>query len=148
MCLLTKKRHFANLTSLWSLMSSVGTLIMLCTTFLLFLITVLPFILRTERPPPCTDDCLEIHSGRENHLFKQILCSNSTSNLPLAKKFHFVLDRLDESKLTHLLWIADVQTTRVHLKEQVRETKLLAMDNKSCLNFAIICDPLDPDQVL
>jgi hypothetical protein len=53
--------------------------------------------------------------------------------------FHVVLDRLDESKLTHLLWIADVQTTRVHFEEQVRETKLFVMDNKSRLNFAIIC---------
>jgi hypothetical protein len=68
--------------------------------------------------------------------------------LLLAKKFYVVLDHLDESKLTHLLWIADVQTTRVHLKEQVRETKLLVMNRKSHLNFAIICDPVDFDQVL
>jgi hypothetical protein len=44
-------------------------------------------------------------------------CSSSTSNLPLAKKFHVVLDHLDESKLTHFLWIADVQATWMHLKE-------------------------------
>jgi hypothetical protein len=44
--------------------------------------------------------------------------------------------------------IADVQTTRGHLEEQVRETKLLMIDDKSPLNFAIICDPVDFDQVL
>jgi hypothetical protein len=73
---------------------------------------------------------------------------SSTGNLPLAKKFHVVLDRLDESKLTHFLWIADVQTTWVYFNEQVRETKLLAMDDRSHLNFAIIYDPVDLDQVL
>jgi hypothetical protein len=91
----------------------------------------------------CTDKCPEICSGRENHLFKQILCLSSTSNLPLAKKIHVVLDRQDEFRLTHFLWIADVQTTWVHFKEQVRETTLLAMDNKSHLNFTIKCDPID-----
>jgi hypothetical protein len=94
----------------------------------------------------CTDNCL--HGGWVNHLFEQIFCLSSTGNLPLAKKFHVVLDHLDESKLTYFLWIADVQTTWVHIKEQVRETKLLAMDDKSCLNFAIICDTMDLDQVL
>jgi hypothetical protein len=59
-----------------------------------------------------------------------------------------IVDHLDETKLTHLLWIADVQTTQVHFEEQVRETKLLAMDDKSCLNFAIICDLIDVNQVL
>jgi hypothetical protein len=87
----------------------------------------------------CTDKCPEIHSGRENHLFKQILCLSSTSNLPLAKKFHVVLDRQDESRLTHFLWIADVHATWVHFKEQGKETTLLAMDNKSY----VICDPID-----
>jgi hypothetical protein len=53
-----------------------------------------------------------------------------TGNLLLAEKFHVVLNHLVEYKLTHLLWVADVQTTWVHFKEQVRETKLLAMDNK------------------
>jgi hypothetical protein len=66
----------------------------------------------------------------------------------LLKSFHVVLDRLDESKPTHLLWIADVQTTWVHFKEQVRETKLLAMEDGSHLSFAIICDPIDLNQVL
>jgi hypothetical protein len=70
----------------------------------------------------CTDNCPEICKGRENHLFKQ---SCSTGNLPLAKKFHVVLDHLDESKLTHLLQIADVQTTQVHLKEHVRKKHVL-----------------------
>jgi hypothetical protein len=41
-----------------------------------------------------------------------------------------------------------MQTTWVHFEEQVRETKLLVMDNKSHLNFTIICDPIDLDQVL
>jgi hypothetical protein len=41
-----------------------------------------------------------------------------------------------------------VQTARVHFEEQVRETKLLTMDDKSHLNFAIVCDPIDLDQVL
>jgi hypothetical protein len=59
-----------------------------------------------------------------------------------------LLDHLDESKLTHLLWMADVQITWVHFKEQVRKTKLLAVDDKNCLNFAIICDPIDCNQVL
>ncbi len=158
-----KKTSIANSTSQWSLMSSMGTLIILCTTFLPFLLTVLPFILRMEhhfgglyilkcnittQDTTCTDNCPEIHRGKENHLFKQILCLNSTGNLPLAKKFHVVFDYLDESKLTHLLRIADVQTTRVHFEEQVRETKLLAMDDKSCLNLAIICNPVDFNQVL
>jgi hypothetical protein len=83
----------------------------------------------TTRDTTCTDDCPKIHSGRGNHLFEQNLCLSSTGNLPLAKKSHVIFDRLDESKLTHFLWIADVQTTRMHLEEQVRKTKLLAMDN-------------------
>ncbi len=41
----------------------------------------------TSQDTACTDDCPEIRSGRDNHLFKQICCSSSTSNLPLAKKF-------------------------------------------------------------
>jgi hypothetical protein len=102
----------------------------------------------TTQDTACTGICSEIRSGRENHLFDQILCSSSTGNLPLAKNSHVVLDRLDESKLTHLLWIADVQTERVHFEEQVRETKLLVMDDISHLHFAIICDPIDLDQVL
>ncbi len=39
----------------------------------------------------CTFDCPEIHSGMENHLFKQILCLSCTGNLPLAKKSHDVV---------------------------------------------------------
>ncbi len=58
----------------------------------------------TNQNTTCTDNCPEIHSGRENHLSEQILCLSSTGNLPLAKKFHVVFDRLDESKLTHFLW--------------------------------------------
>ena len=142
-------------------MSSVGTLIMLCTIYLLAIpLHHVTLHLKDGASPnhfgglhilecnittwdtTCTDNCLEIRSGRENHLFKQILCSSSTGNLPLAKEFHVVFDHLDKSKLTHLLWVANVQTTRMHLKEQVRETKLLMMDNKGCFNFAIICDPI------
>ncbi len=55
----------------------------------------------TTRDTTCTDKCPEICSGREDHLFKQVLCSSTTSNLPLAKKSHVVLDHLDESKLTY-----------------------------------------------
>jgi hypothetical protein len=84
----------------------------------------------TTQNTTCTDNCPEIHSGKGKHLVEQIFCLSSTGNLPLAKRFHVVLDHLDESKLTHFLWIADVQTTRVHFEEQVRETKLLAMENK------------------
>jgi hypothetical protein len=84
----------------------------------------------TTQDTTCTDNCPVICSGRENHLFGQILCSSSTGNLPLAKRFHVVIDRLDESKLTHLFWIANVQTTQMHLEEQVREAKLLTMDKK------------------
>jgi hypothetical protein len=83
----------------------------------------------TLRDTTCTDDCPEVRSGREIHLFEQILCLSSTGNLPLAKKFHIVFDHLDKSKLTHLFWIANVQTTWMYLKEQVRVTKL-TMDNK------------------
>ncbi len=46
-----KKMPIANSTSWWSLMSSVGTLIMLGTIRLPFILTMLPFILRTEHPP-------------------------------------------------------------------------------------------------
>jgi hypothetical protein len=67
----------------------------------------------TTRDTTCTDNCPEIHSGRETHFLKQILSSSSTGNLPLAKQFHVVFDCLDESKLTHLLRIADVQTIQV-----------------------------------
>jgi hypothetical protein len=66
----------------------------------------------------------------KNHLLKQSLCSSSAGNLPLAKKFHVVFDRLDKSKLTHLLGVANVQTTWMHFEKQVRETKLLTVDNK------------------
>jgi hypothetical protein len=99
----------------------------------------------TTQDTTFTDNCPEICSGRGNNLFEQILCLSSTGNLPLAKKFHAVFDRLDESKLTHLLWIANVQITWVHLKEQVRVTKLLIMDSKSSFNFTIICDPINLD---
>jgi hypothetical protein len=96
----------------------------------------------------CADNCPGICRGRENHLFKQILCLSSTGNLLLAKKFHFVFDSLDKSKLTHLLWVANVQTTRMHLKEEVRETKLLMMDVKGHFSFAIICDPINLDKAI
>ena len=99
----------------------------------------------TIRDTTCTDNCPEICSRRENHLFKQTFCLSSTGNLSLAKRFHVFFDHLDKSKLIHLLWIANVQTTRMHLKEQVREIKLLAMDNKGGFNFAIICDPINLD---
>ncbi len=102
----------------------------------------------TTQDTACTDDCPEIRSGRENHLLKKVLCSSSTGNLLLAKKFNVALDHLDEFTLTHLLWIADVQTTRVHFEEQVRETNMSAIDEESCLRFAIICDPIDLNQVL
>ncbi len=39
----------------------------------------------TTRDTTCTaDNCPEIPSGRENHLFEQILCLSITGNLPLA----------------------------------------------------------------
>ena len=50
-CLLTKKQSIASLTSCWNLMSSLGTLTILCVTHLLFHQTVFPFILRTDWPP-------------------------------------------------------------------------------------------------
>jgi hypothetical protein len=71
----------------------------------------------TTRDTTCSNNCPKICSGRENHLFKLILCSSSARSLPLAKKFHVFIDRLDESKLTHLLWIANVQTTWMHLED-------------------------------
>jgi hypothetical protein len=83
----------------------------------------------------CTNNCPEICSEKEDHLFGKILCSSSTGNLPLAKEFHVVFDCLDKSKLTHLLCVANVQTTTMHLKEQVGEIKLLTMDNKGCFNL-------------
>ncbi len=45
-----KKMSITNMTSWWSLMSSARTSIMLCIILLLFLLTVLPFILKTECP--------------------------------------------------------------------------------------------------
>jgi hypothetical protein len=33
-------------------------------------------------------------------------------------------------------------------KKQVRHTKRAAMDNKSCVHFAVICDPVDLDEIL
>jgi hypothetical protein len=49
-CLLTKKQSIAYSTSGWSLMSSVGTLTILCITCLPFRQTVFPFIFRTDQP--------------------------------------------------------------------------------------------------
>ncbi len=49
-CLLTKKQSIASSTSYWSLMSSLGTLTIICVTRLTFHRTVFPFILRTDRP--------------------------------------------------------------------------------------------------
>jgi hypothetical protein len=49
-CLLTKKQTIASSTFWWSLMSSIGTLTILCITCLPFRQTVFPFILRTDRP--------------------------------------------------------------------------------------------------
>jgi hypothetical protein len=37
---------------------------------------------------------------------------------------------------------------RVHFKKQVRQTKRASMDNKSCVHFAVICDPVDLDDIL
>ncbi len=47
-CLLTKKHSIANSTSWLILISSVGTLTILCVTCLPFRQTVFPFILRTD----------------------------------------------------------------------------------------------------
>ncbi len=49
-CVCWQKTSIANSISWWSLMSSMGTLIMLCNTLLPFLLTIFPFILRVKRP--------------------------------------------------------------------------------------------------
>jgi hypothetical protein len=36
----------------------------------------------------------------------------------------------------------------MYVKKQVWETKLLTVDNKSCANLAIICYPIDLDEIL
>jgi hypothetical protein len=41
-----------------------------------------------------------------------------------------------------------MQPVRVYFKKQVRQTKHTAMDNKSCVRFAVICDPVDLDKIL
>jgi hypothetical protein len=88
-----KKMSIANSTSWWSLISSEGTLIMLCTNLLPFFLTVLPFILRAECPqitsvaftsssvtsqlgtPLLLTIALKTRCGRENHLLDQSPCS-------------------------------------------------------------------------
>jgi hypothetical protein len=49
-CLLTKKQSISSSTSLWSLISSLGTLTILCAMHLSFFRVIFPFILRTDQP--------------------------------------------------------------------------------------------------
>jgi hypothetical protein len=57
---------------------------------------------------------------------------------------------LDKPQLTHLLWvwIAHVQTTRVHLKQQIRQAERTAVDHNYCVHFAIMSYPISLDKVL
>jgi hypothetical protein len=65
-----------------------------------------------------TDNCPEICSGWEDHHFIQILCMGCIGFLLLDKQLHVVFYRLDETKITHLLMVTNMQSARVHLKEQ------------------------------
>ncbi len=55
---------------------------------------------------------------------------------------------LDKSKLTHLLGVAHMQTAGMHLKQQVRQPKSTAMDNKCSVKLAIIGHPVTLDDIL
>ena len=71
-----------------------------------------------------------------------------TGNLPLAEQLHVVFYSLDETKLTHLLWVTYMQPTRVHFKKQIWQAKLSTMDHKCCVHFTIISHSVDLDKIL
>ncbi len=47
-----------------------------------------------------------------------------------------------------LLWIAEVQTARVHFKQQIRQAKCTVVDNECCVQLTIIGHPVMHDKVL
>jgi hypothetical protein len=70
-----------------------------------------------------------------------------TGDLQLAEQLHVVFYSLDETKLTHLLWVRHMQHTRVHFKKQIWQAKLSTMDYKRRVNFTIIGHSVDLDKI-
>jgi hypothetical protein len=98
--------------------------------------------------PRYTYNCSVIRCRGIDQFFVQVSSSYCTCYLSLAEKLHVVLNCLDKSKLTHLLWVADVHTARVHFKQQIRQAKCTAVNNKCCVQLAIIGHPVTLDEVL
>jgi hypothetical protein len=150
-----KETIVASSTSCWSLMSSLGTLTILCATRLLFLLTLFPFILRTDWPQitsaaltslmvtsdPGTPPTLTIALQPAVEVYH-------TCYLLLAEQLHVILNCMDKSKLTHLLCVAHVQTARVYFKQQIRQAKCTAVDKECCVQLAIIGHQITLDKVL
>ncbi len=100
------------------------------------------------RDPPYTFNCSVIHCRGMNQFLVQVSSLYHTCYLLLDEQLHVVLNCLEKSKLTHLHWVADVQTARVHFKQQIRQAKCTAVDNKCCVQLAIIGHPVNLDKVL
>jgi hypothetical protein len=67
--------------------------------------------------PPYTHNCSLIRCRGIHQLLVQVSSSYRTCYLLLAEQLHVILNCLEKSKLTHLLWVAHVQTARVHFKQ-------------------------------
>ena len=77
-------------------------------------------ILRRDLAPgdsSCTYYCSKVCCRWIDHLLVQVSCPYCPCNLSLAEQLHVVLNGLEKSKLTHLPWIADVQSAWMHLKQ-------------------------------
>ena len=59
-----------------------------------------------------------------------------------------LLHCLNKSKLAHLLRVALMQTTWMHFKQQVRQPRSTAMNNKGSVHLAIIGHSVTLDEIL
>ena len=71
-----------------------------------------------------------------------------TGDLPLVEQLHVVFHSLDETKLTHFLWVTYMQPARMHFKNQIWQSKFSTVDHKCCVHFTIISHSVDLDQIL
>jgi hypothetical protein len=132
---------------------------------LVFLLTVFPFILRTKQPQITLAALASAGVTSQLRILALTISLKSAveGNIIFSYRFfawtaqaiYHLLNNLMLSftvwtnpKLAHLLWVAYMQPARVHFKKQVRQTKCTAMDNKNCIHFAVICDPVDLDKIL
>ncbi len=72
-----------------------------------------------------------------------------TFNLLLSEQLHIVSNSLDKTILSiNLFGIVNMQSTRMHIKDHIRKTKILPVHNECHTLLAIIGNPIKTDQVL